>query len=114
MKRQFEHGGIKDWKCETSGETRKGKALLESNIAGSIDVLVDYLVENKVEDIHDLILGEVEKRVLLRVLERTRGNKRQAAKLLGMNRNTFQRKIVKLAESCRDAVAASEAAARGH
>jgi DNA-binding protein Fis len=81
----------------------KGKAILESNIAGSINALVDYLAENGVQEIYCLIVGEVEKRVLVRVLERTRGNKRQAAKILGISRNTFQRKMTKLEESVRDA-----------
>lgn len=101
MKWQFEDDARMGGECEESSAMRN--PLLKSNIAASIDVLVDYLVENNVEDIRDLILGEVEKRILLRVLERTGGNKRQAAKLLGMNRNTFQRKMLKLAKACQDA-----------
>lgn len=74
----------------------KAKALLESSIADSIDLLVEYLVENGATDIHPLIMGEVEKRLIIKVLEQSRGNKVQAAKRLGMSRNTFHRKIQKL------------------
>jgi DNA-binding protein Fis len=73
--------------------------VLESNIGVSIDLLVEYLVDNGVKDIHPLIMGEVEKRLIIKVLERTRGNKVQAAKCLGMNRNTFRKKIQKLLDS---------------
>jgi DNA-binding protein Fis len=74
-------------------------ALLTSNIADSLDLLVEYLVDNEIEGIHPLIMGEVEKRLIIRVLERSRGNKLQAAKILGMSRNTFHRKVQKLNET---------------
>lgn len=77
-------------------EKRKTKAVLNTNIASSIDLLVEYLVDNNVKGIHPLIMGEVEKRLIIKVLERSRGNKVQAAKWLGMSRNTFHRKIQKL------------------
>jgi DNA-binding protein Fis len=82
--------------------TGKAQTLLESNIGQSIDMLVEYLVDNDIMNIHRLIMGEVEKRVLVKVLERSRGNKRQAAKQLGISRNTFQRKLSKLACSGND------------
>lgn len=77
-------------------ESGQAKTILDANIGQSIDMLVEYLVDNDVTDIHRLIMGEVEKRLLIKVLERSRGNKRQAAKQLGMSRNTFHRKISKL------------------
>jgi DNA-binding protein Fis len=56
-------------------------------------------VDNNVEGIHPLIMGEVEKRLIIKVLERSRGNKLQAAKRLGLSRNTFSRKIRKLVDT---------------
>jgi Fis family transcriptional regulator, factor for inversion stimulation protein len=76
----------------------KAKAVLNTRIGDSIDTLVEYLVDNDIRGIHPLIMGEVEKRLMIKVLERSRGNKLQAAKLLGMSRNTFHRKIQKLLE----------------
>jgi DNA-binding protein Fis len=74
----------------------KAKAVLNTRIGDSIDTLVEYLVDNDIQGIHPLIMGEVEKRLMIKVLERSRGNKLQAAKLLGMSRNTFHRKIQKM------------------
>jgi len=77
----------------------KAGTILESNIGHSIDLLVEYLVDNNVSGIHPLIMGDVEKRLIIKVLERSRGNKLQAARLLGMGRNTFHRKIQRLFET---------------
>jgi DNA-binding protein Fis len=74
----------------------KAKSVLNTRIGDSIDTLVEYLVDNDIRGIHPLIMGEVEKRLIIKVLERSRGNKLQAAKLLGMSRNTFHRKIQKM------------------
>lgn len=84
---------------ESPRKPGKAKAVLKTNIADSIDMLVEYLVDNNVKGIHPLIMGEVEKRLIIKVLERSRGNKLQAAKWLGMSRNTFHRKIQKLIDS---------------
>ena len=70
-----------------------------ANITESIDSLVEYLVDNNIDGIHPLIMGEIEKRLIIKVLERSRGNKLRAAKSLGMSRNTFHRKILKLQET---------------
>ncbi|MDQ7785524.1 MAG: helix-turn-helix domain-containing protein [Desulfomonilaceae bacterium] len=74
----------------------KAKAILDSNIGQSLDRLVEYLVDNGVDRIHHLIMSEVEKRLLKKVLDKSSGNKRLAAKHLGMSRNTFHRKLGKL------------------
>ncbi|MEW6530754.1 MAG: helix-turn-helix domain-containing protein [Thermodesulfobacteriota bacterium] len=74
----------------------KVNTLLKNSIGNSIDMLVEYLADNNIHDIHPLIIGEVEKRLIIKALERSRGNKVQAARILGMSRNTFLRKIQKL------------------
>lgn len=79
----------------------KAGELLKSNIGDSIDVLVEYLVDNDVTGIHPLIMQEVEKRLIIKVLQRSRGNKLRAARLLGMGRNTFHRKVQRLFESAK-------------
>jgi DNA-binding protein Fis len=72
------------------------KVALDSSIADSLDLLVEYLVDNHVKNIHPFIMGEVEKRLIIKVLERSRGNKVRAAECLGISRNTFLRKFKKL------------------
>lgn len=79
--------------CEESSNPPN---ILDANIGSSIDMLVEYLVDNDATDIHPLIMGEVERRLIVKVLQRSRGNKLQAAKWLGINRNTFHRKMMKL------------------
>ncbi len=83
----------------SGGSTPSHTSVLEADIGSSIDMLVEYLVDNDARDIHPLIMGEVERRLIVKVLERSRGNKVQAAKWLGMNRNTFRRKMLKLGET---------------
>jgi DNA-binding protein Fis len=73
--------------------------IFKSNVGDSIDILVEYLVDNNVTGIHPLIMQEVEKRLIIKVLQRSRGNKLRAARLLGMGRNTFHRKMQRLFES---------------
>ncbi len=72
---------------------------LNGNIGASVDRLVEYLVENDVHGIHPLIMGEIENRILAKTLELSGGNKLKAARLLGISRNTFHRKISKLSDS---------------
>jgi DNA-binding protein Fis len=100
MKRGETQPGLKAEEPTKAGKGGKAKKVFDSNIADSLDLLVEYLVENGVRGIHPLIMGEVEKRLIIKVLERSRGNKLQAAKLLGMSRNTFHRKIQKLVDCC--------------
>jgi len=99
MKRQDRNAGTQPPKGSEPKGSRKTHPILKENIGDSIDLLVEYLVDNNVEGIHPLIMGEVEKRLIIRVLERSRGNKLQAAKRLGLSRNTFSRKVRKLMDS---------------
>lgn len=45
------------------------------------------------EGLHSCLIKEIEKPLIKEVLKRLRGNQVQAAKLLGINRNTLRRKI---------------------
>lgn len=45
------------------------------------------------EDVHSLIMSKVEKPLLVQILRRVGGNQVQAAKILGINRNTLRKKI---------------------
>ncbi|MGD9817534.1 MAG: helix-turn-helix domain-containing protein [Desulfomonilaceae bacterium] len=72
--------------------------VMQSSLTETLDSLVEYLVDNEIDGIHPLIMGEIEKRLIIKVLERSRGNKLRAAKSLGMSRNTFHRKVLKLQE----------------
>jgi Fis family transcriptional regulator len=48
---------------------------------------------HEVNDLHQMVIGEVERPLLQTVLEYTQGNQTQAARLLGMSRSTLRKKI---------------------
>jgi DNA-binding protein Fis len=99
MKPDKSDTGSKQEELKKTQPKAKAGELMKSNIGDSIDVLVEYLVDNNVTGIHPLIMQEVEKRLIIKVLQRSRGNKLRAARLLGMGRNTFHRKVQRLFES---------------
>ncbi|MCA3254994.1 MAG: nitrogen regulation protein NR(I), partial [Alphaproteobacteria bacterium] len=49
------------------------------------------------DGLYDRILAEMERPLLMLSLAATRGNQIQAAKLLGINRNTLRKKLTDLA-----------------
>ena len=56
-----------------------------------LDVLIHQLVEKGVR--YDVASADFEKKYIVRVLERAKGNQSRAARILGMHRNTLSRKI---------------------
>jgi Fis family transcriptional regulator len=47
----------------------------------------------EVNDLHQMVIGEVERPLLETVLDYTQGNQTRAARLLGMSRSTLRKKI---------------------
>ncbi len=47
----------------------------------------------EVNDLHQMVIGEVERPLIDTVLDYTRGNQTQAARLLGMSRSTLRKKM---------------------
>lgn len=43
--------------------------------------------------LYEMVLGRMEKPLLIEVLERVGGNQTQAAEMLGINRNTLRKKL---------------------
>ncbi|HUL15800.1 MAG TPA: helix-turn-helix domain-containing protein [Terriglobales bacterium] len=56
-----------------------------------LEGLVAQMVDKGI--LFDEAVGEFEKRLIKRALDRTNGNQCQAAKMLGIHRNTLSRKI---------------------
>lgn len=52
--------------------------------------------EHKRGELYSLLSKEFEKALIFLTLRRTQGNQRQAAELLGINRNTLRKKIKEL------------------
>ena len=58
--------------------------------------LVRMMVENSdlsLQNVHEEVIGKVEKQLIRAILEKTDGNMKQAAAILGINRNTLSKKI---------------------
>jgi len=68
----------------------------ESTLEKSINDLENYFQTSNDYSLYKYILGEVERPLIERALEKTSGNQIKAAKLLGINRNTLRTKIKKL------------------
>ncbi len=68
---------------------------LESLVKSKLEVLFRQQKEADVElnDLHKLILEQVEKPLIELSLKQNRGNQVKTAKLLGINRNTLKKKI---------------------
>jgi DNA-binding protein Fis len=61
-----------------------------------MDRIEEYFLTVNRGKIYDRIIADIEKLIIEKALERAFGNQIQAAKLLGINRNTIHTKIKKL------------------
>ena len=76
---------------------RKGDVSKEKILSNSFVDLTDILIKYRSGEIYKALLAEIEKPLIETVLKRTYGNKIKAAKILGINRNTLDSKMKKLA-----------------
>ncbi|USO02049.1 MAG: Fis family transcriptional regulator [Alphaproteobacteria bacterium] len=60
------------------------------------DYLSEFLEDNHehVSDLHRICVSEIERLLIEATMQNTDGNQVQAAKILGLNRNTLRRKII--------------------
>jgi DNA-binding protein Fis len=72
------------------------KYSLEDIVEYKIARFLDQMGGFEHEHMHELIMTQVERPLLLQVLRRVGGNQVQAAKILGINRNTLRKKIQQL------------------
>lgn len=63
--------------------------VVELKISRFLDQIGSFYPEN----VHELLMSKVEKPLLVQILRRVGGNQVQAAKILGINRNTLRKKI---------------------
>lgn len=66
---------------------------LEDLVRAKLRTFLGRIKGYHVEDLHAQVIGQVERPLVELVLEQTRGNQLQAAKVLGINRNTLRKKI---------------------
>lgn len=63
--------------------------VVELKISRFLDQLGTFYPDN----VHELIISKAEKPLLVQILRRVGGNQVQAARILGINRNTLRKKI---------------------
>ena len=86
--------------------SRRGIHIDDADLASRLDQYsIEDVVELKIsrfldqigtfypENVFDLIMSKAEKPLLVQILRRVGGNQVQAAKILGINRNTLRKKI---------------------
>jgi DNA-binding NtrC family response regulator len=73
-----------------------GRFGLEDLVRAKLRSFLDRIRGYHVEDLHSQILGQVERPLIELALEHTRGNQLQAARVLGINRNTLRKRIMAL------------------
>lgn len=73
--------------------SRLDKYSIEDVVELKISRFLDQIGTFYPENVHELIMSKVEKPLLVQILRRVGGNQVQAAKILGINRNTLRKKI---------------------
>lgn len=69
------------------------KYSIEDIVEIKISRFLDQIGTFQLENMHELIMSKIEKPLITQILHRVGGNQVQAAKILGINRNTLRKKI---------------------
>ena len=66
---------------------------LRACVRRSLDTYFKELEDTETQNLHAMVVAEVEKPLLEVVMKRTGGNQLRAARILGLNRNTLRKKL---------------------
>lgn len=66
---------------------------MHETIIDALDTLWDAFEEDQPSNLYQLVMGQVERPLLARVLERCDNNQSRAAACLGINRSTLRKKL---------------------
>jgi len=66
---------------------------VHQTIIDALDILWDAFEEDQPSNLYQLVMGQVERPLLARVLERCDHNQSRAAACLGINRSTLRKKL---------------------
>lgn len=78
------------------GKLRTDQESLDNLIRDELNFLLDSKDEASSEKVYETIIKKVEKPLIELVLDITKGNKKKAASILGINRNTLSKKMEEL------------------
>lgn len=73
----------------------KEKENIEEFFSAKLENCLENLNQEPGFSLYDTVLGEAERALFSLVLKKTKGNKSRASKLLGINRNTLNKKVKK-------------------
>ena len=66
---------------------------LSTCVRNALRFYLQNLDGHEVNDLHQMVIGEVERPLIETVLDYTQGNQTQAARLLGVSRSTLRKKM---------------------
>jgi Fis family transcriptional regulator len=75
--------------------TLNGCKEIAQSVEHSLDEYFTKLDGEPASGVYDMVIGHVERTLLVCVMQRTGGNQTQAADMLGLNRNTLRTKLTK-------------------
>jgi len=78
---------------ETAMNDKSQAALLRNSVSQSIEKYLVQVGESPVNNLYDLVLGEIEEPLLRAVLSHTKFNQSRAANVLGLSRGTLRKKL---------------------
>ncbi|MBN2646319.1 MAG: Fis family transcriptional regulator [Thiotrichales bacterium] len=68
---------------------------LSDQVTRTLEIYFAHLQEEATCDLYEMVMQEVEKPLILFVLQKTEYNQTQSAQMLGINRNTLRKKMLK-------------------
>ena len=68
-------------------------ALLRDSVSNSIEKYLVQVGEGPINNLYDMVLGEIEEPLLKAVLSHTKFNQSRAANVLGLSRGTLRKKL---------------------
>jgi len=88
-------GGFQDHraKIDPDLEKRLDTLSIEDVVEFKLSRFFDQVGSFYPNDVHDLVMGKMEKPLLMQILRRVGGNQVHASRILGINRNTLRKKI---------------------
>jgi Fis family transcriptional regulator, factor for inversion stimulation protein len=72
-----------------------GQAAIAEAVTHSLTEYISKMDGLPIDNLHDLVVGCVEKTLIEDVMKRTKSNQSEAAVMLGINRNTLRAKLDK-------------------
>lgn len=81
---------------DTAIVERDATASLQDSVKNAINSYLNHIGDGPINDLYDLVLGQVELPLLTTVLREMKYNQSRAAEVLGLSRGTLRKKLREL------------------